>query len=191
MKKSILVIGGGLLQLPLIKKGREMGLTVIVTDYNPDVIGLQYADVPLIMSTRDIEGSVRIAKKQHELTPISGVVTCGTDASMTVAAVANALGLPGIKFEDAEAATNKIKMRTRFKNHGVPSPAFCSVWSLVEAKTACKKLGFPLVIKPSDNMGARGVRCVNNKNEISDAFHAAKSASPSGELIMEEYMEGP
>ncbi|MDA3900131.1 MAG: alpha-hydroxy-acid oxidizing protein [Spirochaetes bacterium] len=191
MKKSILVIGGGLLQLPLIKKGKEMGLLVIVTDYNPDVLGLQYADIPLVMSTRDVEGSVRIAKRQHELTPISGVVTCGTDASMTVAAVANALGLPGIKFEDAEAATNKIKMRTRFKNQGVPSPDFCSVWSLIEAKTACKKLGLPLVIKPSDNMGARGVRFIDDMNDISDAFHAAKNASPSGELIMEKYMIGP
>lgn len=190
MKKTIMVIGGGLLQVPVIQTAQKMGLQVIVTDYNPNALGMKYADIPIVMSTRDIEGSVRVAKKQNELTPISGVLTVGTDASATVAAVANALNLPGIKFEDAIAATNKIKMRTRFFEHGVPSPHFFPVWSLSDAKKACKVLGFPVVIKPSDNMGARGVVRVDNKNQIADAFAFAKSASPSGELIIEEFMEG-
>jgi isopentenyl diphosphate isomerase/L-lactate dehydrogenase-like FMN-dependent dehydrogenase/biotin carboxylase len=190
MKKTIMVIGGGLLQVPVIQTAQKMGLRVIVTDYNPNALGMKYADIPIVMSTRDIEGSVRVAKKQHEITPISGVLTVGTDASATVAAVANALNLPGIKFEDAIAATNKIKMRTRFFEHGVPSPHFFPVWSLSDAKKACKVLGFPVVIKPSDNMGARGVVRIDNKNQIADAFAFAKSASPSGELIIEEFMEG-
>lgn len=190
MKKTIMVIGGGLLQVPVIQTAQKMGLRVIVTDYNPHALGMKYADIPIVMSTRDIEGSVRVAKKQHEITPISGVLTVGTDASATVAAVANALNLPGIKFEDAIAATNKIKMRTRFFEYGVPSPHFFPVWSLSDAKKACKVLGFPVVIKPSDNMGARGVVRIDNKNQIADAFAFAKSASPSGELIIEEFMEG-
>ena len=190
MKKTLMIIGGGLLQVPAIACAKKMGYQVIVTDYNADAIGMKDADIPIVMSTRDIEGSVRVAKSQHEITPISGVLTVGTDASMTVAAVANALNLPGIKFEDAEAATNKIKMRMRFKEHNVPSPNFLPVWSLSDAKKACKILGFPLVLKPSDNMGARGVIRIDNLNQLSDAFNFAKSASPSGELIIEEYMEG-
>ncbi len=185
-----MVIGGGLLQVPVIQTAQKMGLRVIVTDYNPNALGMKYADIPIVMSTRDIEGSVRVAKKQNEITPISGVLTVGTDASATVAAVANALNLPGIKFEDAIAATNKIKMRTRFFEHGVPSPHFFPVWSLSDAKKACRVLGFPVVIKPSDNMGARGVVRIDNKNQIADAFAFAKSASPSGELIIEEFMQG-
>lgn len=186
-----MVIGGGLLQAPVIRAAKKMGCQVIVTDYNPEAIGMKDADIPIVMSTRDIQGSVRVAKKQDEITPISGVLTVGTDASMTVAAVANALNLPGIKFDDAEAATNKIKMRMRFKEFDVPSPAFLPVWSLSDAKKACKILGFPLVIKPSDNMGARGVIKIENANEVADAFRFAKSASPSGELIIEQFMEGP
>jgi len=186
-----MIIGGGLLQAPVIVTAKKMGYQVIVTDYNTDAMGMKDADIPIIMSTRDIEGSVRIAKSQNEITPIHGVLTVGTDASMTVAAVANALNLPGIKFENAEAATNKIKMRMRFKEHGVPSPSFLPVWSLKDAKAACKILQFPVVIKPSDNMGGRGVMRLNNLNELADAFHYAKSASPSGELLIEEYMEGP
>ncbi|MCL1912013.1 MAG: dehydrogenase, partial [Leptospirales bacterium] len=140
MKKTIMIIGGGLLQVPVIHTARKMGYNVIATDYNPDAIGLKDADIPIVMSTRDVEGSVRVAKKQNELTPISAVLTVGTDASMTVAAVANALNLPGIKYEDAEAATNKIKMRVRFREHNVPSPDFIPVWSLKDAKKACKTL---------------------------------------------------
>ncbi len=186
-----MIIGGGLLQYSAIIAAKKMGYQVIVTDYNPEVIGMKEADIPIIMSTRDIEGSVRVAKSQNEITPINGVLTVGTDASMTVAAVANALNLPGNKFEDAEAATNKIKMRTRFKEYGVPSPVFLPIWSLSDAKKACKVLKFPVVIKPADNMGARGVMRIDNLNQLADAFQFTKSASPSGELLIEEYMEGP
>lgn len=191
MKKTIMIIGGGLLQTPVITTAKKMGYQVIVTDYNPDAIGMKDADIPIVMSTRDIQGSVRIAKRQNEITPISGVLTVGTDASMTVAAVANALDLPGIKFEDAEAATNKLKMRMRFKEHNIPSPAFLPVWTLSDAKKGCKILGFPVVMKPSDNMGARGVMRIDNANQVADAFKFAKSASPSGELIVEQFMDGP
>ena len=191
MKKTIMVIGGGLLQTPVITTAKKMGYQVIVTDYNPDAIGMKDADIPIIMSTRDIQGSVRVAKRQNEITPISGVLTVGTDASMTVAAVANALNLPGIKFDDAEAATNKLKMRMRFKEHNIPSPAFLPVWTLSDAKKGCKILGYPVVMKPSDNMGARGVMRIDNANQVGDAFKFAKSASPSGELIIEQFMEGP
>jgi isopentenyl diphosphate isomerase/L-lactate dehydrogenase-like FMN-dependent dehydrogenase/biotin carboxylase len=191
MKRTIMIIGGGLLQVPVIQRSKKMGFQVIVTDYNPNVIGMKHADIPIVMSTRDVEGSVRVAKAQNEITPISAVLTVGTDASMSVAAVANALNLPGIKFEDAEAATNKIKMRMRLRDNNVPCPDFYPVWSLSDAKKACSKLGFPVVIKPSNNMGARGVMRVDNKNQLSDAFQYAKNASPSGELIIEDYMNGP
>jgi isopentenyl diphosphate isomerase/L-lactate dehydrogenase-like FMN-dependent dehydrogenase/biotin carboxylase len=186
-----MIIGGGLLQLPAIRSAKKIAYQVIVTDYNAGALGMKDADIPIVMSTRDIEGSVRIARTQNEITPISAILTVGTDASMTVAAVANALNLPGIKFENAEAATNKIKMRMRFKEHGVPSPKFLPVWSLSDAKKAGKILKYPNVIKPSDNMGARGVIRVDNPNQLPDAFKFSKNASTSGEIIMEEYMDGP
>jgi phosphoribosylaminoimidazole carboxylase (NCAIR synthetase) len=75
MKKSIMIIGGGLLQVPVIQAAQKMGLNTIVTDYNPEAIGMKYADVPIVMSTRDIDGSVRAAKSQNQMTPISGVLT--------------------------------------------------------------------------------------------------------------------
>ncbi len=178
------------MQIPVIKTAREMGLKTIVTDYNSGSEGFKYCDVPLIMSTRDVDGTVRLAKEYNKKEQIDGVITVGTDASMTVAAVANALGLPGIKFENAEAATNKIKMRKRFKEQHVPSPEFSECWTFDDVKNHAKKIGFPLVLKPSDNMGSRGVMRITDSDQLMGAFQHAKSASPSGELIIEQLMEG-
>lgn len=188
--KTLMIIGAGILQVPAIEIAKEMNLKTIVTDYNPSAPGLKIADVPIIMSTKDIEGTVRVAKEYASKDRIDGVITVGTDASMTVAAVANALGLPGIKFEDAEAATNKIKMRTRFKQFNVPSPDFASCWKLEDAYNFIKNHKFPLVIKPADNMGARGVVRIDSEDELPQKFEHAKKFSPSGELIIEEFMEG-
>lgn len=191
MSRSVMVIGGGLLQIPAISRAKSMGLKTLVTDYNSHAPGLQMADVPVVMSTRDIDGSVRKARELQETHNIQGVLTVGTDASTTVAAVAAALGLPGIRYNDAVAATNKIKMRQRLKDHGIPVPAFLPIWSLWELKESLKKLNLPVVLKPSSNMGARGVRRIQQKNELEEAFHFAKNASPNGELIVEDFMDGP
>ncbi|MDX1957573.1 MAG: alpha-hydroxy-acid oxidizing protein [Leptospiraceae bacterium] len=189
--KTILIIGAGLLQCPIIRTAKNMGLKTIVADMNPNAPGLSLADSKIIMSTKDLEGMVREAKKFSLEEPIHGVITAGTDASMTVASVANALELPGIRFQDAEAATNKVKMRKRLKEHNVPIPDFAPVWTIQDARDALDYLKFPLVMKPSDNMGARGVIKVTNVEELNSAFKHAKKYSPTGEIILEEYMQGP
>lgn len=190
MVKTLMIIGGGTMQIPAIRVAKEMGLQVIVTDYNPNALGFSMADVNIIMSTKDIEGSVRAAREYTQTGRIDGIITVGTDASMTVAAVANTLGLPGIRFEVAERATNKIKMRHCFAQNRIPSPRFYEAWTIHDAYKAAKELGFPLVVKPSDNMGARGVVKVESKDEIRKAFQEAKAASPSGEIVLEEFMPG-
>ena len=189
--KRIIIIGAGLLQVPAIQIAQEMGLYTIVFDYNKDAHGMKIADHPMIVSTRDVDGSVRAARDLSQKMEIHGVITVGTDASTTVAAVANALGLPGNRFEDAYAASNKIRMRERFKKNNVPQPNFFPVWNYEEAMEAYKHLNKPVVVKPADNMGARGVMKVSNEDDILAAFNRAKSASPSGEVIMEEFMDGP
>ena len=189
--KTILIIGGGLLQVPIIQTAKTMRLHTVVADMNPSSIGFQIADEAIVMSTKDVEGMVRESKKFAQNSQIHGVITAGTDASMTVAAVASALQLPGIRFVDAEAASNKVKMRQRLKEFGMPIPRFAAVWSLQDAKDALDSLTFPLVMKPADNMGARGVIKVNQKDDLPTAFRHAKRFCPTGELILEEYMEGP
>ncbi len=190
MKKTIVIIGGGILQLPLIRTARSMGLTTIVFDMAAEAPGMLAADRRVIMSTRDIEGCVREARRLRDSRAVHGVLTAGTDASRTVAAVAAALDLPGIRYADAEAASNKVLMRRRLAEHGVPIPRFHSVWSLREAREAMYELTFPLVIKPAENMGARGVVKISDRAEMQAAFRHARKHSPTGEMILEEYMAG-
>ena len=191
MKRILMIIGAGILQVPAIKIAKEMGLLTLVTDYNPEAPGMKIADFPVVMSTRDVDGTVRIAKEFAKKRRIDGVITVGTDASLTVAAVQNALDLPGNRIDVAEATTHKVKMRERLKKHNVPEPEFYPCWSYDDVKAASEKLGFPFVIKPVDNMGARGVMKVTDTESLRFAYERAKNASPRGELIAESYMEGP
>jgi len=192
MNKTILIIGAGILQAPAIRIAREMGLFTAVTDLNPNAYGMKFADFPIVMSTRDVDGTVRVAKDfvtRHR--SIDGVITVGTDASLTVAAVQHALDLPGNRIDVAEATTNKIKMRKRLQEGGVPEPVFFPCWTYDDAIESAKKLGYPFVIKPADNMGARGVMKVKGPEVIRFAYERAKNASPRGEIICEEFMDGP
>lgn len=191
MARNLIIIGGGTLQMPLIETAKAMGLFTIVFDMTLEAPGMKAAHLPVTMSTRDIDGCVREAKRLRETMQIHGVVTAGTDASRAVAAIAGALELPGIRYADAEAASNKVLMRKRLKQQGVPGPDFRSVWSIKEAREAMDELTFPLVLKPADNMGARGVIKIKTRDEIYSAFRHAKKYSPTGEMILEEFMEGP
>jgi biotin carboxylase/isopentenyl diphosphate isomerase/L-lactate dehydrogenase-like FMN-dependent dehydrogenase len=185
----LFIVGAGLMQIPAIRIAKEMGLRTIVTDYNPEAPGLALADVPVVMSTKDIEGTVRVARQyQHK---IRGIITVGTDASLTVAAVAGALGLVGIHYEAAENATHKLKMRKALRAAGVAVPDFAGVWTIDEAKAVADRIGYPVVMKPVDNMGARGVIRVENITQVENSYRHAKSCSTSGEVLVEKLMEGP
>jgi isopentenyl diphosphate isomerase/L-lactate dehydrogenase-like FMN-dependent dehydrogenase/biotin carboxylase len=191
MKRNLIIIGGGNLQLPLIQTARRMGLFTIVFDMDPEAAGMKEADLAVCMSTRDIEGCVREAKKLRQTMMVHGVITAGTDASRAVAAIAAALELPGIRYSSAEAASNKVLMRKTLRRHGVPVPDFYPVWSLKEARDALDELGCPAVLKPAENMGARGVIKIRSREELQSAYRHTKKYATTGELILEEYMEGP
>ena len=189
-KKTVMIIGGGMMQTPAIRIAKRMGLRVAVIDYDPDSAGMRLADVPMAVSTRDLVKSVEAAVSLRNDGGLDGVITVGTDASMTVAAVANALGLPGIPLEVAEAATNKSKMRRTFKEKGVPCPDFREVGSRADAFKAAGEIGFPAVIKPCDNMGSRGVTKVEKIEEVDGAYRRALLNSSGGEVLYEEFLEG-
>jgi isopentenyl diphosphate isomerase/L-lactate dehydrogenase-like FMN-dependent dehydrogenase/biotin carboxylase len=192
MQKNLIIIGGGALQVPLIETAYSMGLHPIVFDMSSDAVGMRLKYVePVIMSTRDIEGCVRTAKTLRDTRPIHGVVTAGTDASRAVSAIAAALDLPGIRYTDAEAASNKVMMRKRLRAHNIPAPSFRAVWSLKEAREAMDDLEFPLVLKPAENMGARGVIKISGRDEMQAAYAHTRRFSPTGEMILEEFMDGP
>jgi len=191
MRDAILIIGAGIFQEPAIRIAKEMGLEVIATDIRQDAPGLKHADHVEMVSKFDIERTIAIAESYTQTVNLRGVMTIGTDVSYTVACVASALGLPGIDPESALMATNKALMRRRLKTCGVPVPEFRTSSIREEAIELACEVGFPLVIKPVDNMGARGIRRLDNLMDLLEWFPVAQGNSRSGEVILEEYMTGP
>ena len=108
MRKTILIIGAGPIQVPGILRAKQMGLNVVATDGDPEAVGFQNADSRNVVDVRDWESTLTLAKRQQ----ISGVCCFAVESALrTVAAVSNELGLPGISILAAEKATRSEERR--------------------------------------------------------------------------------
>jgi biotin carboxylase len=188
---TIMILGAGIMQMPAIRLARARGWKVIVVDGNKDALGKGLADRFEVVDLKDREGLLALARRHHERNELDGVFTAGTDFSSSVAWIAEHLGLPGIPFQTAMRATDKCLMREAFREAGVPSPRFACVSGPADPRSLLGALDFPLVVKPVDNMGARGVRKVDSPHALVDACRSALLLSRSSRVIVEEYMEGP
>ena len=192
-RDAILILGGGTMQLPAIREARNLKLCVHVADGNPECPGRNEADHFHNVDLRDRPGLVECAGKIPRL---RGVFTAGTDFSTSVAAVSDALRLPGVSAPVARAATDKGEMRRRLSAAGVRVPAF-QIFSGADSITpttvdrAIQSLGLPVVCKPVDNMGARGVQLAESLDGALAALQAAQKLSPSKTAIIEQRIDGP
>ncbi|MDR2618587.1 MAG: ATP-grasp domain-containing protein [Treponema sp.] len=191
-KQRILILGAGVMQGPALRIAKEMGLETVAADGDPNAACASLADRFENVDLKDKEGIEALARSLTENGGLAGVMTAGTDFSATVAWTAERLGLPGISWETALDASDKERMRRRFKAAGVPSPEF-----VILSKPPSESGGFslpfpwPAVVKPVDNMGSRGCRRVDSAEELETAAAEALGFSRSGRVIVEEYMEGP
>lgn len=190
--KKIMILGASILQLPAIQKAKEMGLQVIAVDMNPDAVGFKESDVICeLISTIDTEKVLEAAKKHK----IDGILTICTDLPMrTVARVASELGLPGISEKAAYKATNKAEMRKCFEENGVPTPKFYKAVTKDEYLKAVSNFNGKCVVKAVDNAGSRGIQLLDDASDTEAALRAfdyCKPFSHCGELVVEEYMDGP
>lgn len=186
--KKLMIIGASVLQLPAIQKAKEMGLNVAVVDYNPQAIGIAYADRYYNASTMD-ENAVLAAAEDYRP---DGIMTLATDMPMRgVAKVSEKLRLHSIDYETAIKATDKYDMIQAFKVHNVPSPWYFVVDSVEELKKHELELIFPCIIKPTDNAGSHGVAKVFSFQELMGSYEYAFSCSRHGKVIVEEYLDGP
>lgn len=182
-----MIVGASVLQLPAILKAKEMGLYVGVADYNPNAVGVPYADEFFNASTMDEEA---VLKAAEEFRP-DGIMTLATDMPMRgVAKVSEKLGLHSISYETAVKATDKYEMIKAFKGYNVPTPWYYLVTSSDELMSLEGKVSFPCVIKPTDNAGSHGVAKVNSFHELMDTFAYSYGFSRQGKVIVEEYLEG-
>ena len=185
--KRLLIIGASILQLPAIKKAKEMGLCVAVADFNPNAIGIQYADKYYNASTIDEDAICKVAQ---DFKP-DGIMTLATDMPMRSIAKATALlGLPAISYDTAIKATDKHEMIKAFKEHNVASPWFIAVSNKAELIQNKDNFAYPCIMKPTDNAGSRGVVLVHSFSELLDAYEYSYNQSRSGNVIIEEYLQG-
>mgnify|MGYP001074353384 CR=1 FL=1 len=187
MKQKLLIIGASVLQLPAIKRAKEMGLEVAVADYNPEAVGIEFADHYFNASTIDIDAIVKVAKEYKP----DGIMTLATDMPMrSIAAATRALGIPGISMDSAIKSTDKIEMIKAFKNHGVASPWFFEIESFPEVEDLKNKISYPCIMKPSDNSGSRGVTVIKDPCELRTAYDYSVNQSRNGKVIIEELLQG-
>jgi len=184
---TVLFIAAGRHQRRAIERARELGHRVLAVDRNPDAAGLRAADAGFVVDFSDLEALLGAVGEDG----FDGVLTVASDRAVpVVAAVAEARGLPGIGAETAHLMTHKIAMRRALGEAGVPQPRFAAVRILSERYRAVSEVGFPAVLKPADSGGQRGIFRIDSLDDLEAHLHETLSASPSGEAILEEYVEG-
>lgn len=192
--KKIMILGASILQIPAITKAKEMGLLPVVVDMNPEAIGFKEDGiVKEVISTIDKDGILEAAKRNQ----IDGIMTLASDMPMqSVAYVAKEIGLVSIDEQTALNCTNKAYMRDCLKEHEVPIPEYFRVFSKEQYDKAIgyfRENCIPCIVKPADNSGSRGVDKLNDLYDlgaVNSAFTYSKENSRSGEIVVEEYMDG-
>ena len=191
--KKLLVLAAGLLQIPVIKKAREMGYYVIAVDDDPNAPGMALADRAIVPGgLMNEEKMVAIAKEEQ----VDGVIhPCSEVAMNVMGRINDELGLCGISKEIAIRATNKHLMREAFEKYGAPSPK-SRCFKNVELAWGCFCTDFKgdAILKPSRNSGSRGIAKIpyNIKGEeFSALFERAKAESRDNSVMLEQFIEGP
>lgn len=198
--KKMMILGAGALQVPAIRKAKELGYQVISVDYDENAVGFALADIKLAVSTLDQEEVYRQALVYQP----DVIITSTSDGPVRTAAYVNEkLGKkPDLSYEDSLCATIKSNMRHRLKQEGVPIPAYDAVNSqeeflkVVQSKKGSWEGGgtFPFIVKPADNAGSRGVVLVKGGEtgeELARIYEYSRSHARNGIVMVEEFMEGP
>lgn len=191
-QKRLLVLAAGILQVPVIKKAKEMGIYVIAADGDPNAVGLKYADKAIVVNITSEEEVLKVAREEH----IDGVIHPCSEVSMNVMGRLNdELGLSGITREQAIRATNKHLMREAFEKGNAPSPKSFLTENVDDAWMYLQN-DFPTdgILKPSRNSGSRGIAKVSRDMEKADFvkdYDIALNESRDKSVLIEQFIEGP
>ena len=182
-KKSILVFGVGELQRSIIRRAKLKGLFTIGVDPCADAVCKDEVDAFEIVGGQDFEGTCAVVEKYG----VDAIVTAATDKPLVMMArVAEKYGFPFYSIETAQWSTDKYQMKQRFLEGNVP----CARGRLIAKAEEADDLYYPLIVKPRDNSGSRGVKLCRNKEELQEAMQEALQYSHLDTVLVEEYIEG-
>lgn len=174
---KILFLGGSQHQLSPICYAKERGYQTIVCDYTPECAANAVADEVYPISTTDMDAVLALAEEKK----IDGIVAYASDpAAPTAAWVAANMGLPGNPYQSVAILTNKDLYRQFLKDNGFNTP---------ETYSNCDFLNLPVVVKPVDSSGSKGVRILHDLATFPEALKYSESFSRSGKVIVEEFIK--
>ncbi len=187
-KKTMLLLGGSAQQIVAIETAKRHGCRTVLCDYLPDNPGQFHADKFYQVSTTDKDAVLRVAKDER----VDGVLAYASDpAAPTAAYVAEKLGLPGSPYESVEILCNKDRFRAFLAERGFCTPK-AKGYSSVDKAAADLRAGtfrFPVIAKPVDSSGSKGVGRIDSVEEAADKLAYAMSFSRGGRIIVEEFVE--
>lgn len=186
-QKRLMLLGGIRYLLPVIKAAHEQGYYVITADYLPDNIAHKYSDEYVNVSIVDKEAVLKVAREKQ----IDGIMSFGVDPGVVSAAyVQEQMGLPACgPYKSVEILQNKDKFRAFLTEHGFNVPQ-AKGYSSVEAAIAdMGEWKYPVIVKPTDSAGSKGVTRVDNSSQMEEAVLHAFDKSISGHIIIESFIE--
>ena len=184
--KKLLILGAMEMHVPLIKRAKELGYYVITCDYIPENPGHKIADEAYFDSTTDLDAVLNLAKRLE----VDGIMTYNSDpAAPTAAYVAEKLNLPGNPYQAVKIMSEKNLFRGFLDNNGLNVPKFISCTDCNKVQEKIDEFSFPVIVKPVDSSGSKGVTVVNEKHKLEKAIELALSKSRCKRCIIEEFIE--
>ena len=185
-KPTALVLGGTFPHIKLIHKLQKRGFHTILVDYLDNPIAKHAADEHVQESTLDIQKVLEIARRLDAKLVISA---CIDQANLTACYVMEQLGFPPpYSYETALLVTNKVLMKQRMIENDIPTPLCVYLNDLKEIHN--HEIRFPVIVKPADSNGSKGVRRADNDHDLLESLTDALNISRNKKAIVEEYIEG-
>ena len=183
-KKAVLIFGVGPLQESIIKRAKKMGLYTVGIDPCADATCKDCVDAFEVVPGQDYEGHCAVVEKFG----IDAIVTAATDKPLVMMArIAEKYSFPFYSVETAQWSTDKFQMKERFELGGVPH----AQGRLISKAEEAEGLVFPVIVKPRDNSGSRGVKLCRSKEELEASMNEAFEVSKLDTVLVEEFIEGP
>lgn len=186
MMKKILLLGGSAQQVIAIETAKHLGYYTVLCDFLPNNPGQYVADTFYLVSTTDKDAVLHVANKEQ----VDGVLAYASDpAAPTAAYVAEKLGLPTNPYQSVNTLCNKDVFRTFLLENGFNAPCSGGYNVLREVMQEIDKYRFPVIVKPVDSSGSKGITVVYQQTELEPAVEFALSFSRSHKFIVEEFVE--
>lgn len=186
--KRLLLLGGGHSEIPLIAAAKRMGYYVITTGNQAEGLGHAYGDCYINCDFSDKEAIYKLAVEQKADAICSG---CNDFAYLSAAYACDKLGIPGHdSFETARKLHHKSQYRLLAESLGIITPKAKACENLHEAEEACQNMEFPVIVKPIDLTGGKGMKRCETLQDVRLAYEAAKKATREPVILVEEFVRG-